>query len=141
MAETPNVTTTVENLKLNTNIVNLDGHKVTGAGDDLERLKLTLPPRYIKRTGADGHVQYDGTGDLGGEAIVILKFGAPSLLTMQDWLLEGVSGDYRQFNGTVICSDGRRILLRNGLLTGHAPGWIMAGYQAYRFFFEVIHIQ
>ena len=141
MAETPNVTTTIEELNLNTNIVNLDGHKVVGSGDDFELLRLTLPPRYIKRTGADGHVQYDGTGNLGGEAIISLKGSAPSILTMRDWLLTRKPGDGRPFNGTVTCSDGRQILLRNGLLTGHPPGWTMAGYQSYRFVFEVIHIQ
>ena len=138
MTETPNVTTTVEELNLNTNILNLNGHKVTGTGDAFEVLRLTLPPRHIKRTGADGHVQYDGTGELGGEAIITLKAGAPSLLTMRDWLLKFVAGNHPTYNGTVARSDGSQLLLRNGMLNREPGGWSRVGYQSFRFVFEVI---
>ena len=141
MAETPNVMPTVENLNLNTNIVNLNGHNVMGSGDAYEMLELTLPPRYIKWTGADGRVRYEDTGASGGEAIITLKPRAPSLLTMQKWLPTGIPGDFRQFNGTVTRPDGRQILLSKGLLTGPSQDWIRAGYHSFRFFFAVIHIQ
>ena len=138
MAETPNVTPTVEELNLNSNVVRLNDYHVTGTGDAFEVLRLTLPPRYIKQTGADGHVQYVGTGELGGEAIITLKFGAPSLLTMRDWLLKFVAGNHPTYNGTVARSDGSQLLLHNGMLTGEPGGWSRVGYQSFRFVFEVI---
>ena len=128
-------------LDLATTIVMMNGHHIQGFGDANEVLRLPDVTVLQERVGADGKVEFLGTGSLGGEVMIDLLPTASSARVLQGWLSQAMAGNHREYNGTVQRSDGSVTHLRNGGLkvgrSGPNQGRASAGLLTYTWYFEV----
>ena len=129
-------------LDLATTICMLNNHHVQGFGDANEVLRLPEIELLTERVGADGGVEFLGTGTYGGEFMIDLLPTASSARVLMGWLSQAQAGNHRTFNGSVQRTDGSVTHLRNGGLksgrSGPNQGRGAAGLLTFTWYFEVV---
>ena len=129
-------------MDINATVFTLNGIRIQGFGDDAET--ITLPTIRILDwvVGADGQVEFRGTGNKGGEVGVKLLATGQSVQQLMRWFRMGLDGMHQAFNGTVERPDGSLTVLRGGGLfegaTGPNQGQGSAGLLEYMFMFQIV---
>ena len=129
-------------MDINATVLTLNGIRIQGFGDDAET--LTLPRIRILDwvVGADGQLEFRGTGNKGGEMGIKLLPTGQSVRQLQRWFRQGLDGMHQPFNGTVERPDGSLTVIRNGGLfegdTGPNQGQGSASLLEFMFMFETV---